>query len=83
MGDTFWLINGVPITSSNENNFKPRGFIVNSDVDLNGGSLAVNTSVNVLASVQNNNTNISCVAAGVEQGGGTLSENATLTVAGK
>ena len=70
------------MTPYNED-LKQRGFSVNSDVDGNGGPPAVNTSMNVLASVQNNNTNISCVAAGVEQGGGTLSENATLTVAGK
>jgi len=69
-----------------ENNFEQRGIIVHSDVNygqFNGESLTVNTSMNVLASVQNNNTNISCVAAAIGQGGGTFSENATLTVAGK
>jgi len=86
VGDIFWLINGVPMTPYNEDYFEQRGIIIHSDMNygqFNGGSLTVNTSMNVLASVQNNNTNISCVAAGIGQGGGTFSENATLTVAGK
>jgi len=86
VGDIFWRINGVPVKPYNADYFKQRGVSVNSHVDygqFNGGSLTVNTSMNVLASVQNNNTNISCVAAAIGQGGGAFSDNATLTVAGK
>jgi len=80
VGDIFWRFNGVPITPYNEDNFEQKGIIVNGQLQFN---VTVNTSMNVLASVQNNNTNISCVAAAIGQGGGVFSDNATLTVAGK
>jgi len=60
------------MTPYNEDYFEQRGIIIHSDMNygqFNGGSLTVNTSMNVLASVQNNNTNISCVAAGNWAGG--------------
>ena len=82
LGETFWLIDGVILRTEQRESFEERGFIANPD-SSNEGSQAVNKSMNVLASVENNNTIISCLALGTGPGQPHFSENATLTVAGR